>query len=126
MLDGQPGMVDHLRRNASTLRDALIELGLDAGPSRTQFIPVVVGDADRAIALSERALEGRVFAQAIRPPTVPAGTSRLRLSVMANHRQSDLCAAARVIAASAADLGIAPLGHGEQPNPAPAQLREAA
>jgi glycine C-acetyltransferase/8-amino-7-oxononanoate synthase len=126
MLDGQPGMVEHLRRNASTLRDALIEQGLDAGPSRTQIIPVVVGDAERAMALCERALEGRVFAQAIRPPTVPPGTSRLRLSVMANHRQSDLCAAARVIAAAAGELGISPLSQGEPARLSPAQLREAA
>jgi 8-amino-7-oxononanoate synthase len=126
MLDGQPGMVEHLRRNSATLRDALIEQGLDAGPSRTQIVPVVVGDADRAVALCERALEGRVFAQAIRPPTVPPGTSRLRLSVMANHRQNDLCAAARVIAAAAAELGIAPLAQPGDTSAVPTQLREAA
>jgi glycine C-acetyltransferase len=126
MLDGQPGMVEHLQRNAATLREALIEQGLDAGPSRTQIIPVVVGDAEQAMALCERALEGRVFAQAIRPPTVPQGTSRLRLSVMANHRQDDLCAAARVIARAADELGIAPAGTRAEPSPAPAQLRRAA
>jgi glycine C-acetyltransferase/8-amino-7-oxononanoate synthase len=126
MLDGQPGMVEHLRRNSATLREALIEQGLDAGPSRTQIIPVVVGDAERAMELCERALEGRVFAQAIRPPTVPPGTSRLRLSVMANHRQNDLCAAARVIARAADELGIAPGGTRAEAGPAPAQLRRAA
>src|SRR4051812_4040137 len=124
LLDGQPGMVEHLRRNAATLHDALIEQGLNAGPSRTQIIPVVVGDAESAVALCERALEGRVFAQAIRPPTVPPGTSRLRLSVMANHRQNDLRTAARVIAAAAAELGISPLRQGEQD--APVHLRQAA
>ena len=86
LLDGQPGMVEHLRRNGATLREALAEQGLDLGASRTQIVPVVVGDAGLAMELCERALEGRVFAQAIRPPTVPDGTSRLRLSVMANHR----------------------------------------
>ena len=58
------------------------------------------------MALCERALEGRVFAQAIRPPTVPEGTSRLRLSTMANHRQDELRVAAGVIARAAGDLDI--------------------
>jgi 7-keto-8-aminopelargonate synthetase-like enzyme len=59
--------------------------------------------------LCERSLEGGVFAQAIRPPTVPAGTSRLRLTVMANHRAEDLRRAAQVIGRAAGALGI---GHG--------------
>jgi glycine C-acetyltransferase/8-amino-7-oxononanoate synthase len=124
ILGAQSGMVEHLRLNGATLREALAENGLDAGPSRTQIVPIVVGDAGSAIALCERVLEGRVFAQAIRPPTVPEGTSRLRLSVMANHRPNDLRAAARVIARAAAELGI------RAPAVAPAkqqpELREAA
>ena len=60
-----------------------------------------------AMALCERALERGVFAQAIRPPTVPAGTSRLRLTVMATHRVGDLREAARVIGAAARELGVA-------------------
>ena len=123
ILDAQPGLVEHLRLNGATLREALAENGLDAGPSRTQIVPVVVGGAEDALALCERALEGRVFAQAIRPPTVPEGTSRLRLSVMANHRPNDLRAAARVIARAAAELGIAPGRATVSPLP---DLREAA
>jgi 8-amino-7-oxononanoate synthase len=106
LLAGQPGMVEQLRRNGAILRDALAGHGLEVGASRTQIVPVVVGDARRATALCERALEGRVFAQAIRPPTVPEGTSRLRLSVMANHRADELCAAAHVIAHAAQELDI--------------------
>ena len=67
---------------------------------------MVVGDARRAMALCERALEGGVFAQAIRPPTVPEGSSRLRLTVMANHRTDELQRAARMIGSAAADLGL--------------------
>ena len=106
LLDGQPGMVEQLRRNGAILREALAGHGLEVGASRTQIVPVVVGEARRAMALCERALEGGVFAQAIRPPTVPEGTSRLRLSVMANHRADELCAAAGVIARAARELGI--------------------
>src|SRR5919109_87939 len=107
LLDGQAGLVGQLQRNAAVLREALTAEGLGVGSSRTQIVPVVVGRAASAVALCERALEGRVFAQAIRPPTVPEGTSRLRLSVMANHRADDLCAAARVIGRAAQDLRLA-------------------
>jgi glycine C-acetyltransferase/8-amino-7-oxononanoate synthase len=107
LLEGQPGLVGQLQRNAAVLRDALTAQGFGVGSSRTQIVPVVVGGAATAMALCERALEGRVFGQAIRPPTVPEGTSRLRLSVMANHRADDLCAAARVIGRAAQDLRLA-------------------
>jgi glycine C-acetyltransferase/8-amino-7-oxononanoate synthase len=69
-------------------------------------VPIVVGDARLAMNLCERCLDRGVFAQAIRPPTVPPGTSRLRLTVMANHREDDLRAAAKVIGRTAAELGI--------------------
>ena len=51
-----------------------------------------------AVRVCEAALERGVFAQAIRPPTVPEGTSRLRLAVMATHEPDDLARAARVLA----------------------------
>ena len=51
--------------------------------------------------ICEAALERGVFAQAIRPPTVPAGTSRLRLAVMASHTNDELRDAARVLGRAA-------------------------
>ncbi len=107
LLESRPGVVEHLRRHAAVMRQTLGTYHLDVGSSRTQIIPVMVGDARRAVALCERALDGGVFAQAIRPPTVPEGTSRLRLTVMANHRADELERAARVIGRAARDLGIA-------------------
>jgi glycine C-acetyltransferase/8-amino-7-oxononanoate synthase len=107
LLESRPGLVEQLRRNAAVLREALAAEGLAASGSRTQIVPLIVGDARRATALCERALEGRVFAQAIRPPTVPPGSSRLRLTVMAGHSADDLRRAARVIGAGAGELGVA-------------------
>jgi 8-amino-7-oxononanoate synthase len=106
ILHSRPGFVEQLRRNAATLREALAGYGLDLGGSRTQVVPVMVGDARRAMALCEHSLERGVFAQAIRPPTVPQDTSRLRLAVMATHGADELRNAARVIGHAARELGI--------------------
>jgi glycine C-acetyltransferase len=108
ILREQPERVDKLRRNARALRDALIAEGLDCGESETQIMPLVVGDAGEAMAACERALAAGIFAQAIRPPTVPEGTSRLRLAVMASHTRSELRRAASVLA-EALRVGEAPV-----------------
>jgi glycine C-acetyltransferase/8-amino-7-oxononanoate synthase len=99
LLREQPRRVEKLQRNAAVLREALTEEGLPVPEGATQILPVVVGDAAEAVLASERALEKGVFAQAIRPPTVPAGSSRLRLTVMASHTKSELREAARVLGA---------------------------
>jgi 8-amino-7-oxononanoate synthase len=98
LLRSQPRRVDKLQRNAAVMRDALAERGIDCGASETQIVPLVVGDAGAAVKASERALERGVFAQAIRPPTVPDGSSRLRLAVMASHTKSELRQAAETLA----------------------------
>jgi glycine C-acetyltransferase/8-amino-7-oxononanoate synthase len=99
LLREQPRRVEKLQRNARVLREALGNEGLPMRDAGTQILPLVVGDANEAVRASERALERGIFAQAIRPPTVPAGTSRLRLAVMAAHTKSELREAARVLAA---------------------------
>jgi 8-amino-7-oxononanoate synthase len=96
----QPRRVEKLQRNGGVLREALREEGLPVPDGETQIVPVIVGAAAAAVRASERALERGVFAQAIRPPTVPEGTSRLRLAVMASHTKSELRDAAKVIAAA--------------------------
>jgi 8-amino-7-oxononanoate synthase len=101
LLTSRPDRVERLQRNAELMRSELRACGLDPGLSRTQIIPIVVGEAGRATALCERALERGVFAQAIRPPTVPEGTSRLRLTVMSTHREAELRRASRMLAAAA-------------------------
>jgi 8-amino-7-oxononanoate synthase len=98
LLRDQPRRVDKLQRNARALREALAGHGLSPPSSGNQIVPLIVGRPDHAVTASERALEMGVFAQAIRPPTVPAGSSRLRLAVMASHTRSELREAAAVLA----------------------------
>jgi glycine C-acetyltransferase/8-amino-7-oxononanoate synthase len=98
LLREQPRRAEKLQRNGAVLREALAGEGLPVPDTGTQIVPIVVGDAGAAVRASERALEKGVFAQAIRPPTVPDGSSRLRLTVMASHTRSELREAARVLA----------------------------
>jgi glycine C-acetyltransferase/8-amino-7-oxononanoate synthase len=108
LLAEQPRRVEKLRANADALRDELAREGFEVAGSTTQIVPLIVGDAGLAMAICEAALERGVFAQAIRPPTVPEGTSRLRLAVMASHTKSELRDAARVLGRAALQCGFRP------------------
>ena len=108
LLQEQPRRVERLADNADALRDELAREGFDVSGSETQIVPLIVGEADLAMRICEAALEQGVFAQAIRPPTVPEGTSRLRLAVMASHTRAELRDAARVIAQAALRNGLRP------------------
>jgi 8-amino-7-oxononanoate synthase len=107
LLVERPERVERLGANAAALRHGLRSEGLEPIGSETQIVPLVIGEADDAMALCERLLAEGLFAQAIRPPTVPPGTCRLRLTTMATHRMSELRRAAKLIGAAAQDLGLA-------------------
>ena len=92
ILREEPERVARLHRNARLLRT---ELGLTPDPM--PIVPLVIGDPAAAMHACRAALERGVFAQAIRPPTVPEGTSRLRLVAMATHAEDDLRRAAAVL-----------------------------
>jgi 8-amino-7-oxononanoate synthase len=106
LLREQPEIVDRLHANARALRGELALHGFDVEPGTMPIVPILVGDPSRAMALCEEALRRGIFAQAIRPPTVPDGTSRLRAVAMASHEEPDLRAAARTVAAAARELGL--------------------
>jgi 8-amino-7-oxononanoate synthase len=100
LLDERPELVTRLQRNATTLRRELEREGF-AQDSRTHILPLVIGAAEAAVRAAEIALDHGVYAQAIRPPTVPPMTSRLRMAVMASHRTEELREAARTLARAA-------------------------
>ena len=109
LLREEPDLVARLHANARALRDELAASGFAVEPATMPIIPLIVGDPQAALALCEHALREGIFAQAIRPPTVPDGTSRLRLVATAGHDEADL-RAARTLAACARDLAGEPTG----------------
>jgi len=108
LLESRPDRVERLAANAAILRSSLQAEGLATGSTQTQIVPVEVGDAERTMALSERLLQAGVFAQGIRPPTVPEGSSRLRFTVMSTHRANELRRAAKLVGASMREIEIQP------------------
>jgi 8-amino-7-oxononanoate synthase len=94
ILREEPQRMQRLHANARVLRAAV-----GAPPSDMPIVPLVIGDPAAAVAASEQALANGVFAQAIRPPTVPDGTSRLRLVARADHEPAELEAAGAMLAA---------------------------
>ena len=68
----------------------LKEAGFYITNTVTPIIPVIIGDAKKTVEISESLLEEGIYAPAIRPPTVPKKTSRLRISLMATHTHDDL------------------------------------
>ena len=68
----------------------LAEMGVHVPQGESQIIPIVLGDNERAIAAAEALQKDGFDVRAIRPPTVPRGTARLRVSVNAKLREADL------------------------------------
>jgi 8-amino-7-oxononanoate synthase len=102
ILRDEPERMARLHANARVLRAAVGALVSDM-----PIVPLVIGAPDAAVAASEEALANGVFAQAIRPPTVPDGTSRLRLVARADHEPAELAAAGAMLAECAASTAPA-------------------
>jgi 8-amino-7-oxononanoate synthase len=76
-------LIDYFRQRMQSLDFALM-------PSDTAIQPVVVGDNHRAMSLAQTLLEQGIHVVAIRPPPVPAGTARLRITLSANHQKAHI------------------------------------
>lgn len=100
LLRSSDSLVRRLWANARLIRDGLSGHGVDVASSEMPIVPIVLGDPRLAMAVSERALAAGLFVQAIRPPTVPQGTSRLRVVATAAHDPAELREAAAILAAA--------------------------
>jgi len=75
---------------AAWMRERLQAAGFNLLNGQSQIIPVIIGDNETTLEFSRRLMAANILAVAIRPPTVPANSARLRLTVMATHREEDL------------------------------------
>ncbi len=98
----------HLRRIASSLREGIAAAGLDSGSSTTQIVPVYLGSNEAALQVASQLREQGFGVRAIRPPTVPVGTSRLRLSLTARITLDEIDRLARAISAATKSLQQVP------------------
>jgi 8-amino-7-oxononanoate synthase len=97
LVQREPERREALRNNCELLQAGLKSLGYSLANSRSQILPLMIGDATQCMKLSDELLQRGVFAQGIRPPTVPAGTSRLRITLMATHTRQHIDRALEIL-----------------------------
>ncbi|MFW5840778.1 MAG: aminotransferase class I/II-fold pyridoxal phosphate-dependent enzyme, partial [Planctomycetota bacterium] len=102
----QPQRRRKLLALADRLRRKLGQMHLSAGDSASQIIPIVIGEAGDAVAVSQHLLEAGFLVPAIRPPTVPRGSSRLRVSLCSGHTEADIDAFCRALPEALAACGV--------------------
>ncbi|WP_041969581.1 8-amino-7-oxononanoate synthase [Geobacter sp. OR-1] len=108
LVDGDEGAVlrTRLQRNCTLFRERLVAAGFELSGSSTQIVPIMVGDAALTMEYTRLLLNEGYFVQGIRPPTVPAGTCRLRCTIMATHAEEDLAGAAVALTRVGRQLGV--------------------
>lgn len=95
-----------LHEIARRVRDGLSYLGFQVLPGETPIIPVILGDPERAVEFGQRLEVNGVFAPAVRPPSVPPGTSRIRLTVMATQTDEDIAQTLNAFTRVGQELGV--------------------
>jgi 8-amino-7-oxononanoate synthase len=100
----EPSRRERLWQNRGRLASGLQQLGLRLADSASPILPVLIGEAELALRLSARLLQLGVYAPAIRPPTVPPGTSRIRLTVTSEHTEQQIDSVLQAFRTAAMDL----------------------
>lgn len=82
--------IDHLHGLIHQFRSGAWDRDIALAESQTAIQPLIIGPSDQALRLSEKLLQKNILVSAIRPPTVPANTARLRITLTAAHSESDI------------------------------------
>ncbi len=108
ILQEEPERRERLWRNSVFLRDGLSSLGFCTGDSQTPVIPIIVGDDERAFAMTRRLEEEGVFVNPVISPATPLGRALLRTSCMATHTEQHLSRALDACARVGREFGVIP------------------
>ena len=106
IVEREPERRQQLWSNARVLADGLRSLGYTLGAAHSQILPVIIGEARETMTVAAAILQRGVFAHGIRPPTVPEGTSRIRVTPMATHTQDHLSRTLDAFAVAGKEVGI--------------------
>jgi 8-amino-7-oxononanoate synthase len=90
IIKSRPHLREQLNANIGYFRNACSQCGIEIASSQTAIQPVIVGDTQTAVAISEQLFAQGILVTAIRPPTVPEGTARLRITLSAAHAHTHI------------------------------------
>lgn len=90
IVENEPTRRERLWHNRERFTAGLKALQIDLGSSETPILPLMIGDTEKALKAGARLFESGIFATAIRPPTVPEGTSRIRMTLMSSFTEHDI------------------------------------
>lgn len=106
VIQDEPWRREKLHQLCAGFRARLAGLGFTLLSAAGPIVPLLVGDAQRSLAMAEALLRQGVLAPAMRPPTVPEGSSRIRLTVTAAHGEEELELAVRALTRAAEETGL--------------------
>jgi len=98
LVKSEPQLRLELHQKVAFFKKQLRKNGLRDDPGPSQIIPVMIGDNAKALAVAEELQKNQIYVKAVRPPTVPEGSARLRFSITRFHQEADLKKCARVLA----------------------------
>ena len=106
IMRAEPERIRRLWANAAHVRSRLEAAGFSLGRTESPILPLIVGEAQAAVNMARRLFDRGVYVIAIRPPTVPIGTARLRITPIADHTRADLDEAVEAIIQCGRDLDL--------------------
>lgn len=106
IVEKEPERREALWKNINFVREALVEMGFDCAGSAGAIMPIMIGKNKLTMEFSRKLFERGLFIQGVRPPTVPEGKARLRLTITASHTKDDLERLLVVMEETAQELAV--------------------